>query len=120
MGEPTLEGQQLVRSARGAFCSLGISNFPTRPISQAWSTGILRLKKGRQREQQYLNVERHRPVVRVERVTCDALIVGGSAAAADLPQAGYSRTTCKVSTHRARIPLKFLIGHRARSNNAHV
>jgi hypothetical protein len=82
--------------------------------------GAVRVEKGRHRNDQYLGVERERPVLCVILIVRNAFAVGRRAASADLPKTGYSRTARNVGAGRARISYKFILSDRAWSNDAHV
>jgi hypothetical protein len=82
--------------------------------------GAVRVENGRHRNDQYLGVERERPVLRVVLIVRNAFAVRRRAASADLPKTGYSGTARDVGAGRARVSYKFVLSDRARSNDAHV
>src|SRR6266702_1089045 len=94
--------------------------YPAVVTSMAGSKRSIGNQQRRDGHDQYFYVERHRPIACVIGIAGDALAVRRCAAAADLPQPGYSRSTGKVCADRTVVPLQFLFGHRARANDAHV
>src|SRR6266850_3893461 len=86
----------------------------------ACSIGAIGNQKGRNRHNQYLRVQSHRPIARIERVTRDALVVGRCTAAANLPEPGDARPASQIGVYGAGIPDKLFLGNRARSYDAHL
>src|SRR5207248_10867662 len=76
--------------------------------------------KGGNRNNQYFCVECHRPITCIKRVTCNALVVRGFAAAADLPQPGDTGSARQVFAYGTRVTLQLFVGHGTSAHDAHV
>jgi len=87
---------------------------------RARSARVVGDQQGRDGDDNDLRVEAHRPIARVESVTCDALVVRRRAAAADLPEPGYPWPARQVGTDRTRISLELFVGNGTRSDDTHV
>src|SRR5712664_1473049 len=86
----------------------------------ARSIGVVGNQKGGNCYNQYLRVQGHRPIARIERVACDALVICGRAATADLPKPSDAWPARNISVYGAGIPDELFLGNGARSYNAHV
>ena len=93
---------------------------PGRLLAVTCSISVIEEQNGWDRYNQYLRVQGHRPVARVKRIARDTPIITRGATTANLPEPSDAWPAGKVSTYRARIPVEFLVGHRARPNDAHI
>src|SRR6267143_7078860 len=95
-------------------------HLPCRRWIIACSIGAIGNQKSRNRYNQYLRVESHRPIARIKCVARDALVIRRRTSAANLPQSSDARPARQIGVYGAGIHDQFFLGNGPGSYNAHV